>query len=247
MARIPRIPFHFHAEGHALSGEIHEPVWYPIPAKASVSLATIGGQAEAHHEFFSAHEFLSFQRAFTHVAGRRVAKDTFVTHMTTSIIGLDIEGILKADRITCRLTSTHDPKHPEGVILSNGSAFENLRILGHRVDVFLRHKLLSEFDTFDKFRKRVETEKKSGKIAKFTPEVAVCTLVERIESDLPFIPKDVGYIFEVPNFGQVTVAEIFAEKGTRTLTMLHLELGSPQTANLTVGEGRTNGQPPPTP
>jgi len=69
--------------------------------------------------------------------------------------------------------------------------------------------------------------------------------VEKIVTDLPYVPKDGGYIFEVPNFGKVTVAEIFAEPAARTLTMLHLELGSPQTANLTVAEGGTNGKPPP--
>jgi hypothetical protein len=243
MARIPRIPFHFHAEGHALSGEIHEPVWYPITAKASTSLPTIGGQAESFHQSFSAHEFISFKKAHTHVAGRRTSEKVYVTHATTTVEGLNIEGVLTADRITCRLTSTHDPKHPEGLILSNGSVFDNLRIQGHKVEVILRHKVLEDFDTIDKFGKKVESEKKSGTIVK--SGVVICSLVEKIVSDLPFIPKDGGHVFEVPNFGKVTIAEVFAEAGTRTLTMLHLELGSPQTANVTVSETRTNGKPYP--
>ena len=143
--------------------------------------------------------------------------------------------------------TTHDPKHPEGLILANGSAFENLRILGHKVDVILRHKLLEDHDTFDALRKRVASEKKSGTIAKSGSGVVICSLVERIVSDLPFIPKDGGHVFEVPNFGKITVAEVFAVARTRTLTMLHLELGSPQTANLTVAETVTNGQPYPPP
>lgn len=247
MARIPRIPFHFHAEGHAFSGEIHDPFWHPIKAKAATSLPTIGGHARAQFENFFSQELVSFKRAHTHVSGRQLAPLVFLTHATTTIEHLDIENVLTADRIVCRLNSRHDPEHPEGLILANGSRFENLRINGHKVEVILRHRLLEDCDTFQRLRERVASERKSGTIAKPNSEVAICSLVERIESDLPFVPKDGGHVFEVPNFGKVTIAEVFAEPGTRTLTMLHLELGSPQTANLTVAETRTNGQPYPPP
>jgi len=157
---------------------------------------------------------------------------------------LDIEGVLTADRIVCRLNSTYDSKHPEGLILADGSRFENLRIAGHKVDVILRHGVLEECNNFEKLRNKIAAEKKSGKVVGVGDGVVVFTLVEKIVTDLPYVPKDGGYIFEVPNFGKVTVAEIFAEPAARTLTMLHLELGSPQTANLTVAEGGTNGKPP---
>lgn len=244
MARVPRIPFHFRAEAHAFSGEIHHPFWYPIKAKASTSLPTIGGLATARHGEFSCHELVSFKKAHTHVSGRQAAKEVYHTHATTTIEHLDIEGVLTADRIVCRLNSVYSAQHPEGLILAEGSKFENLRINGHKVEVILRHGLLEECETFDKLRSKVEAEKRAGK-ARIGGGVAVFTLVEKIVTDLPYVPTDGGYIFEVPNFGQVTVAEVFAEPGARTLTMLHLELGSPQTANLTVAEGGTNGKPPP--
>jgi hypothetical protein len=248
MARIPRIPFHFHAEGHAFSGEFHEPPWCPIEAKASASLPTIGGLASARSEEFSFLEFVSFKKAQTHISGRKLADRVFHTHVTTSIEYLNIENVLTADRIVCRLNSIHDPEHPEGLILANGSRFENLQINGHKVEVVLRHNLLEDCHTFRGLHERVASEKKSRTIAKPESRVAICSLVERIESDLPFVPKGGGHVFEVPNFGQITIAEIFAEPGTRTLTMLHLELGSPQSSNQTVAEARTNGQPsPPTP
>jgi len=244
MARIDRIPFHFHAEGHAFSGEIHEPFWYPIEAKAATSLPTIGGHATARHEDFSCRELASFKRAHTHVSGRKLDNNVYVTHATTSIEGLSIEGgVLTADRIVCQLSSTHDPKHPEGLILANGTRFENLRIRGHEVKVILRHKLLEDCDNFEKLHARVKGDKK----ARYDDGAAICTLVERIETTLPDAIKEGDHILEVPNFGKVTFAEIFAVKGSRTLTMLHLELGSPQTANLTVAEDGTNGRPWPPP
>jgi hypothetical protein len=158
---------------------------------------------------------------------------------------LNVEGVLTADRIVCRLNSTYDLQHPEGLILAAGSRFENLRINGHKIEVILRHGFLEECDNFEKLSHRVEAERKSGKIAGANGGVALFTLVEKLVTDLPYVPKDGGYIFEVPNFGKVTIAEIFAEPAARTLTMLHLELGSPQTGNFTVAEGGTNGKPSP--
>jgi hypothetical protein len=247
MARIPRIPFHFRAEAHAFSGEIHHPFWYPIKAKAATSLPTIGGLATARHESFSCHEFASFKKAHSHVSGRQVAKEVYQTHATTTIEHLDIEGVLTADRIVCRLSSTYDPQHPEGLVLADGSKFENLRIRGHEVRVIFRHKLLEDCHNFEKLHGLVKSEKKAGKTVRYDDGAAICTLVERLETDLPYAPKDGGYIIEVPDFGKVTIAEIFAVSGSRTLTMLHLELGSPQTANMTVAEAGTNGRPYPPP
>lgn len=246
MAPIPRIPFHFHAEGHAFSGEIHHPFWYPIPALASTSLPTIGGHALAHHGDFSFHEFASFRKAHTHVSGRKIG-EIYETHATTTIEHLNIEGVLTADRIVCSLSSTHDPKSLEPLILANGTRFDNLRIRGHELKIILRHKLLEDCDNFEKLHHKVESEHRVGKKVFWDSGAAICTLVERIETDLPYVPKDGGHVFDVPDFGKVTIAEIFAVYGSRTLTMLHLELGSPQTANFTVVEDSTNGRPWPPP
>lgn len=246
MAPIPRIPFHFHAEGHAFSGEIHEPFWYPIKAKASTSLPTIGGHASARHGKFSCHELVSFERAHTHVSGKKVG-EVYLTHATTTIEGLNIEGVLTADRIVCRISSRHAVDAPEPVILADGSKFENLRINGHQVEVRLRHNLLQECDTFEKLRNKVATETKSTKNTRVDNGVALCTLVEKIESSLPQAPRDGGNVIHLQGFGKITFAEVFAVYGSRTLTMLHLELGSPQMANLTVAEDGTNGRPWPPP
>jgi len=245
MARIPRIPFHFRALAHAFSGELHHPFWFPVEAKAATSLPTIGGLATAHHESFALHEFVSFKRAHSHVSGREVGHEVYHTNASTTIEGLDIEGVLTADRIVSQLSSVYDHAHPEGLIVATGSKFDNLKINGSPVEVKLRHGFLEQCDTFATLSARLKSERASGKIAKYDGGVAIFTLVERIITDLPYIPTDGGYIFEVPDFGKVTIAEIFAEPGARTLTMLHLELGSPQTGNFTAGESGTNGKPPP--
>jgi hypothetical protein len=244
MTTQQRIPFHFHAEGHAFSGEFRHPSWCPISTQASASLPTIGGNASARVENFHFQDFVSFQSAHTHISGKRRRDDTFATHATTTIHGLNILGVVTADLIVCRLTSIHSPKEREGHIIAEDSRFEGLRIKGEDVKVILRHDLLVKCKTFDDLAKGIASDAKSGKIALTKGGVAVCSLVEKIETKLKGVDAK-RHLIEVPNFGKIFLAEIFAEPGTRTLTMLRLELGSPHVAGITAAETRTNGQPMP--
>jgi hypothetical protein len=244
MAAWHRIPFHFHGEGNALSGEFRHPAWCPLPAQASASLPTIGGFASAHSENFHFQDFVSFRSAHTHISGKRRDDDTFATHATTTIEGLNILGVVKADLIVSRLTSVHRPKELEGHIIAEDSRFEGLRINGEEVKVALRHNLLVACKTFADLTKNIASDNKSGKIASVQGGIARCSLVEKIETKLKGVdPK--RHLIEVPNFGKVFLAEVFAEPGTRTLTMIRLELGSPHVGDMTVAESRTNGQPSP--
>lgn len=246
MPHLHRIPFHFHAEGHALSGEFRHPAWCPIEAQAAASLPTIGGHARAQVDDFHLQDFASFKSAHTHVSGKRRRDETFVTHATTTIEGLNILGVVTAERIVSRLSSVHSPQSPEGHIIAEDSRFEGLRINGQDVKVTLRHNLLVKCKTFVDLTKDIASDTKSGRIVAIDQDrkVAICSLVEKIETKLPGVdPK--RHLIEVKNFGKIFLAEVFAEPGTRTLTMLRLELGSPHVADLTAAETRTNGQPSP--
>jgi hypothetical protein len=244
MAALHRIPFHFHGEGNALSGEFRHPAWCQLTAQASASLPTIGGFASARAENFHFQDFVSFRSAHTHISGKRRDENTFATHATTTIEGLNILGVVTADLIVCRLTSLHSPKELEGHIVAEDSRFEGLRIKGEEVKVALRHNLLIGCKTYADLTKNIASDSKSGKIASVQGGIARCSLVEKIETKLKGVdPK--RHLIEVPNFGKVFLAEVFAEPGTRTLTMIRLELGSPHIGDMTVAETRTNGQPSP--
>jgi hypothetical protein len=244
MATLHRIPFHFHAEGHALSGEFRHPLWSLIQAQASASLPTIGGHATAQVENFHHQDFICFKSADTHISGKRRRDETFVTHASTVVKGLNILGVVTAERIVCRLTSVHSPKEKEGHIIAEDSRFEGLKINGEDVKVILRHDLLVKCKTFADLTKGIASDTKSGKIAESYDKVVICSLVEKIETKLKGVDVK-RHLIEVPNFGKIFLAEVFAEPGTRTLTMLRLELGSPHVAEITAAETRTNGQPSP--
>jgi hypothetical protein len=232
--------YYFHAEGHALSGSFDRPFQHVIEAQASASLPTIGGHADAQSEKFRAHHFASYNSARTHVSGSRQDESTFATQTITTIEGLNILNVLTADRVVGRLTSEHSTKSREGHILAIGSAFENLRISGHLVNVALRHDLFLECKTYEDLRKQVTKDAKSGKMSTAGDGAALCSLVEKIETDLPGATIQ-GHMLNVPHFGTVYFAEVLAEPATKTLTMLRLELGSPDSGTVTAGETRING------
>jgi hypothetical protein len=154
--------------------------------------------------------------------------------------------MVTADRIVSRLTSVHSPKDPVGHIIAEDSRFEGLKIDGEDVKVILRHDLLVKCKTFSELTKGIAGDKKSGKIVALDEDrqVAICSLVEKIETKLKGVDAK-QHLIEVKNFGKIFLAEIFTDPGTRTLTMLRLELGSPHVAELIAGETRINGVPYP--
>lgn len=245
---LHRIPFHFHALAHALAGEFRHPLWSIIPARASAALSTIGGHTIVEERAFHFQDFVCFKSAHTLVSGKRRRDETFVTHASTVVKGLNILGMVTADRIISRLTSVHSPRDPEGHIIAEDSRFEGLKINGQDVRVMLRRELLVKSKTFADLAKGIAGDKKSGKIVGFDEDrkVALCSLVEKIETKLGGVDAK-QHVIEVKNFGKIFLAEVFTSPGTRTLTMLRLELGSPHVAEITAAETTTNGQPVPPP
>lgn len=237
-------PFYFHAVGHAFSAKFCRPFEHVIEAQAATSLPTIGGHANARVENFKEHHFVSFRHAHTHVSGSWQDEETVVTHATSTVEGLNILNFITADRIVARLTSEYRRGRKEAHIIAIGSQFDNLRIAGHAVKVILRHDLFLKCPVFEDLRNFIARDKENGKIAATEDGVALCSLVEKIETDLPGLEKN-GHILRIPHFGEVSVAQVFATPGTRILTMLRLNLGSPDQGLGTVCEVLSEGQPPP--
>jgi hypothetical protein len=247
---MPRIPFHFHAHAQAVGGFFSHPLWSIVPAQASASLPSVGGHAVAHTEDFHFQDFIHLESAHTHISGKQHRNNTFVTHASTVLHGLNILDRVKAGRIISRLTSVHTPDEPEGHIIADDSRFEGLEIDGQEVKVKLRHEILTASKTHDALLQALASDAKSGKMTSIRKDrkVATCSLVDKIETKLSGADAK-HHVITIKNFGKIFLAEIFTEPGTKTLTMLRLELGSPHVASIAAGESVTNGQgqdPPPT-
>ena len=244
MSMPQRIPFHFHALGHAFSANFHRPFDHVIGAQAATSLPSIGGHADARVENFRAHHFVNFNAGHSHVSGSWMDEKNVVTLATATLERLNILNFVTADRVIARLTSEGKHGQVETHIIALGSEFENLRIGGHAVKVTLRHDLFLNCPTFADLRKAIASDQKSGKIVAVDNGVALCSLVEKIETDLPGAEIK-GHIIRVPHFGEISLAEVFAVPGTRTLTMIRLKLGSPDGGDATGAEVLSQGQPMP--
>jgi hypothetical protein len=250
MSPGPQASFNFHAEGHAFSANFTRPEPRQIEALASTSLPTIGGLGHSHVEDFRVKHLISFKRAHTHVSGSFQDEKIATTHATTTIEGFNLLDVVTADRITARLTSEHNLDEPEGHIVALGSTFENLQIGGYPVQVKLRHEILLNNKTHAALTKAVASDKKSGRISATKGGLYLCSLVDEVITDFPGLSADdkkIG-ILRIPHFGTIWIANLLSEEGTRTLTMLRFQLGSPDAGTVTTAQARTNGQTgPPVP
>ncbi len=247
MHKYQPLRYHFHASGYALSAHFHRPVDVPIPAQASLALPIEGGSAHLGLEKFEIPRLAAFQSAQTHLSGSFQDEDTATTSVTVVVEGLKILDFLAVDRMVTRLTAEYKfgKKNSESHIIAVGSHFDGLRLAGFDVNVTLRHDLLINCKTFAELQNGVKNDAKSGKLTFPGKEVLLCSLVEKIDTDLDKIPgvEIEGHVIRIPHFGEVTLAEVFAGRGIRTLTMLRFRLGSPDGGGGSSGGGSTNGNP----
>jgi hypothetical protein len=183
------------------------------------------------------------------VSGSYQDEKTATAHSSVTIEGFNILDVITADRIMARLTSEHKDGDDEGYILAIGSMFENLRIGGYKFEFKLRHELLLKNRTHKELAKSVAKGKKNGKIAASNEKVILCSLVEEIITDFPGLSADDkrNHVVKIPQFGTIAFAELLCQPGTKTLTMLRFELGSPDFGSGAVAESFLNGPqyPPP--
>lgn len=246
--------YHYSAQGHGLSGQFERPLQRLIEVQAPASLPTIGGHGNARVSNFKFQEFVTFREAYTHVSGSQDKKTSSHTTLVTSTVeGLNVLDVVTADRIVARLSSEHPAENHEPQIVVLGSKFENLRIAGCPVDVELNHDLFLRLDTFDAIGKELETNAEFRKMAEDPYQtgqsqklpdahgVLLCSLVKNMKVSCTGVKRN-GHAFVVPQFGKIFLGEILAKHGTRTLTMLRLEMGSPVCGGLTAAEIIVNGQ-----
>jgi hypothetical protein len=166
------------------------------------------------------------------------------------------------------------PKPTEGKVLLIGSKFENLRIAGYPVDVEIDHELFLGLGTFSNIRdswnqKDSKLRQMSGEThkafgleervlpAELEPNAGMFgSIVKEVhfkdpgfgarhgEFKHPGVERLGRHAYYVVDFGKIFLGEILCQHGRKTLTMLRIELGSPNGGSFTVAEGSSNGWPP---
>ena len=259
MSPSPLRRFHYHGTAHAFSMRFHRPLQHLIEVQAPTSLPTIGGHGSARVSNFRFNDLVSFSSGYTHVSGseQKEGDRHFHTTLVTAVIeNLNILDVITADRVVARLSASramHSDKETETSIILHGSTFDRLRILGCPVKVSFHHELFRELDTFQAILKAFASNSDLKKIAQDplgsgkkqekpgVDGVLLCSLIKDIETDCPGVKRIGAHGLEIPKFGRVFLAELIAERGKRTLTMLRLDLGSPIEADGTVAQIFGNG------
>jgi hypothetical protein len=147
-----------------VSGVLTTPFQEIIPTQASSNLADFGGYGTGHSEDFTHRNIIRFDRAHTEVTGSRThmlgPNPTFSTLVKASVEGLDIMGMVTADRVVANLVSTYvDVPGAEPAVNLIGSRFENLRIGGIPVKVCLNLDVLDKYRHHKHLKEAYQTEK----------------------------------------------------------------------------------------
>lgn len=222
-------------KGHAvaLGGYIERPVPEVIQSQASAAISISGGYDSAHAACFNHREIVSFKSARTLVSGRESADGKYLETLASCVVeGLDILGVVTAERVVARLSGSHlvGPKR-NPVVTPSGSYFQGLRICGKEV----RCRFIGEaFDNLQSgpdspgvLRTRQELQGQviqgEGWEAKGFLPISLCA--DLYIGDKPCEPG--RNVIEIPHFGRVYLGELIICRDTHRLTMLRVELGCP--------------------
>ncbi len=123
----------YHAEAHALSGQLELPIKQPIERQA---LAVLQGRRSGHItdrvERYALEGIISFQTAHSRVSGNRSLKTNgWVTLSTAVVERLNVLEVITADRMVAQVSTEHpyeDGHVPHLTFL--GTHFDNLRLSG---------------------------------------------------------------------------------------------------------------------
>jgi len=142
---------YFHAEAHALAGQLKLPFVQEIKKQAFVKLegqlADLPDEVRAERNYFSQHAknyrlegIISYASAHTQVSGHASDKrdGASVTLATSVVEDLNVLNVVTADRVVGQISTTHIPGEPSPHVTFLGTHFENLRIARHRAEPYLK-------------------------------------------------------------------------------------------------------------
>ncbi|WP_263360169.1 hypothetical protein [Acidicapsa ligni] len=242
----------YHAEAKALIGHLTLPLNRSIEPQVFLSLPQAGGYNSQRTGKFHLEQAISFESAYTEVAGNKETKPGhgWSTLATSVIEGLNILEIVTADRVVAQISTEHPLIGHVPTINFLGTRFENLRIAGHPVHLDLDLKMLgpkpeqdapytsnrSLSDRIAQQRKRIlkdENLPEEVRQGYNRPEenkdsgLLECSLVNQVNGTIP--GHAAGHVIHVPNFGTIHLAAVHVhhedfQKGTPHRTTVGLNM-----------------------
>jgi hypothetical protein len=136
----------FHAEAHALRGELTLPLVNRILPQAFVKLSEDGGYLSERSTGYRLESILKYEHAYTQVSGHREVKEGHGWNtLTTSVVeGLNVLEVVTADRVVSQIATEFPLEGYTPHISFLGTRFDNLRICGHKIEPDLDLNLFGE-------------------------------------------------------------------------------------------------------
>jgi hypothetical protein len=262
--------FMYHGSAVACGGRITDPTMEVLDAQAAAVVPIAGGRSSVRVDDYRFRDLISFRTAVSTVSGTesvRSGKRVFSTLATVSIEDLDIgSGVVTSDRVVARLVSEQTEGVDELPIQPVGSYFVNLRVAGVPLTP-PAHSALFQGETLEGIGAAcrgpqaaagppveaggkpldldgVMTPRKpavGGAPGSYEERTVLTSLYQRPAS-LPVGCSAIGgWGIAVPGFGAVYLAELLITRFSRRLTMVRLELGSPQRGALIIADIGGNG------
>lgn len=271
------MPSRYRFHGHAIGagGRIEHPFHEFIEIQAALALPEIGGHGTAQARDFQYRNILRFESAYTEVTGVHAAgptgKPVHKSLIRSRVEGLDIGGVVSADRVEARLVAfTEEDREDEPCFKFTGSYFDNLKIAGVPVKVHLA------CGVFDRLPRHADLAKSYKDKGAFYSHYQNSTLKDSLKkaptrvqqwfqqapekgAELPHIQgvtslslvqriepeRDEfdcwGHVIYIEGFGTIQLAEVGVSKLKRRLTMIHVDLGSPISGGAQLCDVEGNG------
>lgn len=228
------------AEASVLAGKLELPLKQETYPQAFLKLHEEGGYLSHKHCGYRLESVLSFDSAYTQVAGNRETKPGhgWSTLVTSVVEKFNILDVVTADRIVAQIATEYPLAGYVPSITFLGTRFENLRIAGHHVDLDLNLDLFGEKPENDasytqdpgfvervcKQHERVREHRNpltellerynrvpaSFENVEDDRESVECSLVNQAEGSYP--GRTFGHVIHVPHFGTIYLATVRLEQ-----------------------------------
>ena len=193
------------AEAWILSGSIESPFNASIPSQGTVTLPQPGGRVEQSLENFRVRDIISFTRGSSHASGDRDdTRGTQSTIVQATIEGLNVLDVLTADKVVAQISIQHSADGLQPTVNFLGTRFEDLRIAGQPIQVVLYYS-------------------SAGQIFRRGATSIPGSLVRSVSGNLSF-GRIVGNVMEVPDYGEIVLAELVFDLDSVQLTMIRAQL-----------------------
>ena len=129
----------YHAEAHALQGELTHPVPSKISPQAFVKVSDEGGYLSERSAGFRLETIVRYENAYTQVSGHKEPKKGhgWNTLATSVVEGLNVLEVVTCDRVVSQIATEYPAEGYNPHIFFLGTRFDNLRLCGHPVEIDL--------------------------------------------------------------------------------------------------------------